>query len=122
MFNLDSSSNASFNLSLRSPDVSASISLWFLYTFGFLLKIPFFATKNLPSDGSIPANTAGAPSHLTVTLVFFLALPASISRIDCSALIACLAPLTPPSRTKSSMWVMCVFFSSLRYDVNLIIL
>ena len=31
----------------------------------FLLNIPFFATKNLPSDGSVPAKIAGAPSHFT---------------------------------------------------------
>ena len=38
--------NASFNLVLRSPEVSASTSTADLYTLGFLLNIPFLATKN----------------------------------------------------------------------------
>ena len=61
--------SAAFNFVLRSPEVSSSISLLDLYTFGVALKIPFFATKNAPSRGSVPAKTAGAPSHLTVQIV-----------------------------------------------------
>ena len=89
-------SKAAFNLSDKSPDVSASISACDLYTFGSLLKTPFLATKNSPSVGSLPANTAGAPSHFTVTSTDLLALPASISRKERNARIASLAPLTPP--------------------------
>ena len=77
---------ASLSFVARSPDVSASTSASVLYTFGFLLKIPFFATKNLPSLGSVPAKIAGAPSHLTDTLPSFL--PASISRMSRNAKIA----------------------------------
>ena len=84
------------SLVAKSPDVSASISACDLYTLGFLLKIPFLATKNFLSVGSMPAKTAGAPSHLTVTSVVFFELPANISRIALNASMASRAPLTPP--------------------------
>ena len=58
---------ASLSLTARSPEESASTSAGDLYTLGFLLNIPFLATKKLPSLGSIPAKIAGAPSHLTLT-------------------------------------------------------
>ena len=74
--------------------------------------MPFFATKNFPSPGSTPAKTAGAPSHLTVTSTGDFALPDNISRSDLSASIAWRAPLTPPSRIKSSICVMCVFLAA----------
>ena len=64
------------------------------YTFGDLLKIPFFATKKLPFLGSIPAKTAGAPSHLTLTEPSCT--PPNVSLNDLKARIASLVPLTPP--------------------------
>ena len=85
---------ANLNFLLRSPEVSASISSSLLYTLGDLLKIPFFATKNLLSRGSIPAKIAGAPSHLTLT--FPSCSPPSVSLKDRRASIASLVPLTPP--------------------------
>jgi len=42
----------------------------------------FVATKNLPVSGCGPANTAGAPSHLTVTLRPLLLLLENISLND----------------------------------------
>ena len=65
-----------------------------LYTFGDLLNIPFLATKNLPSRGSLPQKIAGAPSHLTLT--FPSLTPPTMSRKDLKASIACLVPSTPP--------------------------
>ena len=76
------------------------------------MNIPFLATKNLPSLGSIPANTAGAPSHLTVTSLLALVVPANISLKSLKANIAARAPVTPPSITISSIWTMCVFLAS----------
>ena len=70
------------------------------------LNIPFFATKNFSSFGSNPAKIAGAPSHLTVTSTGAFALPESISLSARNARIAWRAPLTPPSRTKSSICVI----------------
>ena len=78
--------SASFNLSERSPDVSASTSASVLYTLGDLLKIPFLATKNFPSLGSVPAKIAGAPSHLTLAEPSLT--PPNISLNDLNARIA----------------------------------
>ena len=51
--------------------------------------------KNLLSAGSIPANIAGAPSHLTVMFVEEREEPDNISLSDCRKLIAALTQLTP---------------------------
>ena len=93
--NLENSASAILNLLTNAPDTSASISAFVLYSLGLTLNTDFFATKNLPSSGSIPANIAGAPSHLTVIFTDDLALPASISLSDCKKLIAALPPFTP---------------------------
>ena len=96
------SSKASFNFTAKSPLVSASTSAAVLYTLGFLLKIPFLATKNFLSLGSIPANIAGAPSHLTDTLTFDFELPCSISLKARRKSIAERVPLTPRFKIESS--------------------
>ena len=73
--------SAILNLTAKSPLISSLISLSVLYNLGVLLNTPFLATKNCPSDGSTPANMAGAPSHFVVKLTGAEALPDNISRI-----------------------------------------
>ena len=77
---LENSARATLNLAPKSPLRSLSISAFVLYSLGVLLNTPFLATKNLPSDGSVPAKIAGAPSHLTEILTGAFVLPPSISR------------------------------------------
>ena len=92
---LENSLRATLNFALRSPDTSSSISLFDLYNFGLTLNTDFFATKNLPSLGSVPANIAGAPSHFTVMLTEDLALPANISLKLLKKFNDALPPSTP---------------------------
>ena len=92
---LESSERATLNLLFKVPDKSSSISSLLLYSLGLTLNTDFFATKNFPSSGSIPANIAGAPSHLTVMFTEERALPANISRRERRKLIAARPPVTP---------------------------
>ena len=55
---MENSASAILNFEFNAPDRSASISAFVLYNFGVALNTDFFATKNLPSDGSIPAKIA----------------------------------------------------------------
>ena len=73
------------------------------------LNTDFFATKNLPSLGSIPANIAGAPSHLTVMLIDEREDPDNISLSDCRKFIAALPPATPLFIISSSRCSRCRF-------------
>ena len=58
--NFDNSASATLNFEFSVPDKSASISASDLYSFGLTLNTDFFATKNLPSEGSIPVKIAGS--------------------------------------------------------------
>ena len=60
-----------------------------------MLNTDFFATKNLPSAGSIPAKIAGAPSHFTVMSIDERELPASISLRERTKLIEARPPSIP---------------------------
>ena len=106
------SASATLNFAFKSPDKSASISASVLYNLGLTLNTDFFATKNLPSLGSVPANIAGAPSHLTVMLTEDLDSPASISLSERTKLIAALPPGTPKFSISSSICSKCRFLPS----------
>ena len=113
MPSFENSASATLNFSTSAPLRSSSISLAVLYSLGLMLNTDFFATKNLPSDGSIPAKIAGAPSHLTVILILERAFPANISLRDCKKLIAALPPGTPLLMISSSRCSRCKFFPAL---------
>ena len=95
MPNLENSASATLNFELSAPDKSASISAFVLYNFGLTLNTDFFATKKSPVSGSIPANIAGAPSHLTVMLTELRLAPAIMSRRERRKFRAALPPSTP---------------------------
>ena len=105
----ENSASATLNFAFKSPDRSSSISAFVLYSFGLTLNTDFFATKNLPSLGSIPANIAGAPSHFTVMLIDEREEPDNISLSDCRKLIAALPPATPLLIISSSRCSKCKF-------------
>ena len=104
-------SSATFNFSTRPGD-----SPWFLsiscdvkFIFGFLLKIDFVPTKNLPVIGSVPQNIAGAPSHFVVILNEFDPLPLKVFASKSINTKASFAPCLPSSKMLSSRCSKCVF-------------
>ena len=98
--------SATLNLSARSPDKSSFISASVLYSLGVTLNTDFFATKNLPSAGSVPAKIAGAPSHFTVMLTDDRLAPASMSLSERKKFIEPRPPSTPKLSISSSMCSM----------------
>ena len=122
---LENSASAILNLPTNAPDKSASISASVLYSLGLTLNTDFFATKNSPSSGSIPAKIAGAPSHLTVMFTELRLAPANISLNERRKLIAALPPSTPKLMISSSRCSRCKFLpplSSVNVCAKLIIL
>src|SRR5210317_949978 len=113
MPNLENSASAILNLEFNAPETSASTSEADLYSFGFTLKTDFFATKNLPSSGSIPAKIAGAPSHLTVMFTDERDAPANISLRERTKLIEPRAPSIPKFKISSSICSRCRFLPPL---------
>ena len=79
-------------------------------SFGVLLNILFVPTKNLPFSGFVPANTAGAPSHFTVTFTFDFALPDNISCNDSKKFVTSEMPSAPKLKISSSACSRCRFF------------
>src|SRR5210317_527468 len=113
MPNLENSASAILNLEFNAPETSASTSEADLYSFGFTLKTDFFATKNLPSSGSIPAKIAGAPSHLTVIFTDERDAPANISLRERTKLMEARPPSIPKFKISSSICSRCRFFPPL---------